>query len=117
MPKHPQEVFDEDDHMSRPPHFIDVQNKKLRILLFAAGPTRDYQFCRTLLSREAQAKRIELSVYLQSGAKLEGVDQDVPADGCWPTSRIAAGPDDPKDKFSSINQYDLIIAFDPDWRP
>ena len=53
---HEQEVFDEEWHVSRPPARVTVQNKKMRILLFAGGPTRDYQFVRTLLAREAQAE-------------------------------------------------------------
>jgi hypothetical protein len=115
VPKHAQEVLDEPDHVSRPPARVQVQSKKPRILLFAGGPTRDYQFLRTLLAREAQAKRIDLSVYLQSGARLDNVDQDVPPERLLTHFPHRRGPDDPRDRFSSINQYDVIVACDPDW--
>lgn len=115
VPVHKDEVFAEDFHVSRPPALVRVQNKKPKILLFAGGPTRDYQFTRTMLAREAQAKRIELSIYLQSGARIDAVDQDVPAERFLTHFPHRRGPDDPKDKFSSINQYDVIVALDPDW--
>ena len=54
-----------------------VNDSTLRVLLFASGPSRDYQFVRTLMAREVDAKRAKLSVYLQTAKGLEDVSQDV----------------------------------------
>ena len=49
------------------------------MLLFAGGPTREYQFLRTLLYREVTEKRLEMSILLQTG-RDDHVDQDVEAE-------------------------------------
>ena len=115
VPRHPRESFNEAWHKSDPPTRVLVQNRELRILLFAGGPTRDYQFVRDLFSREMQEKRVEMSVFLQTGPRGEGIDQGVPAERLLSHFPNKMGLDDPADKFSSLNMYDVIIAFDPDW--
>jgi RNA polymerase sigma factor (sigma-70 family) len=91
--------------------------KPLRVLLFADGPTREYQFLRSVFAKEADRKRMELSVLLQSGGR--GTVQDVPPDRLLkqfparldvPEKKEVAG-----DKSPNLAAYDVIIAFDPDW--
>ena len=78
-----------------------------RVLLFASGPTREYQFLRTLLLKESDPKRVEVSVHLQPppGRKeaRPGVIQDVPKERL-----LASFP-------ARLEVYDAIVAFDPDW--
>ncbi len=113
-PRHPREAFAKAEHVSDPPTRILIQKKKLRVLLFAGGPGRDYQFVRTLIYREVVEKRIEMSVFLQTGRDDSGdIDQDVERDRLLTRFPDAIGP--AKDKFMSLNDYDVIIAFDPDW--
>jgi hypothetical protein len=113
VPRHAREAFPKAEHVSDPATQVLVQKKKLRILLFASGPTRDYQFLRTVLFRESLEKRIELSVLLQSG-QADHVEQDVEKDRMLATfpDRLA---EDPANKYMSLSEYDLVIAMDPDW--
>lgn len=117
VPKHKQEIFLPAEHVSDP-ELVNVIKKPIRILLFASAPTRDYQFARTLFVREVDQKRAELSIFLQL-ARPEIV-QDVPAERLlrdFPSSiRDVEDPNEkPEDKFSNLMQYDVIVAFDPDW--
>ncbi|MGL6095144.1 MAG: hypothetical protein ACRC7O_04990, partial [Fimbriiglobus sp.] len=59
------EVFPDADHVS-PPRPFQVIDKPLRVLMLAAGPSREYQHLQTLLSREVRENRAELSVCLQT---------------------------------------------------
>jgi hypothetical protein len=119
-PRDKREVFAEKEHVS-PPRVVQVIDKPLRILMWASGPTREYQTLRTLLVRETQENRAELSIYLQNeGGQAGTIVQDVPPDRLltkFPTilntsDKVGDGPDG---KFYNLNAYDLIIAFDPDW--
>jgi uncharacterized membrane protein len=78
----------------------------LRVLLFASAPTREYQFLRSLLVRESEGKRVELSILLQPPPGQEprpGQVQDVPAERL-----LTSLPE-------RLDGYDVIVAFDPDW--
>lgn len=114
VPRHPREAFPKAEHVSDPPTQVLIQKKKLRVLLFAGGPNRDYQFLRTHLYREAVENRLELSVLLQTG-RQDHVEQDVDKERL-----LVAFPDrlaeDPASKYMSLSEYDVIIAIDPDWR-
>lgn len=117
VPRDRREIFAAREHTSEPAT-VNVVKRKLRLLLFAGGPTRDYQFARALFVREADRKRADLSIYLQS-ARPEVV-QDVPADRMlrhFPN--YLTSPDDPKQtpetRYYNLGQYDLVVAFDPDW--
>jgi hypothetical protein len=114
VPRHKNEAFPKDEHVSDPATYVLVQKRKLRALLFAGGPSRDYQFLRTLLYREVLEKRMDLAVFLQTG-RDDDVNQDV--EGEWLLRHFPdkLGPDSPLDKHSTLNEYDVIIAFDPDW--
>lgn len=114
------EVFADAEHVS-PARVVQVLDRPLRVLLFAGGATREYQTLRTLLVREVQQNRAELSVCLQSEAAREGhAVQDVPPERMltkFPTrlDLEAAATAKPEDKYYNLNEYDLIVAFDPDW--
>lgn len=77
--------------------------KPLRVLLFADGPTREYQFARRLFVNEQDKKRAEVSACLQSGDPTVPRFQDLPAD------RVL------REFPARLDAIDLIIAFDPDW--
>jgi hypothetical protein len=114
------EVYQEPDHVS-PPRTVQVIESPLRVLLWGSGPTREYQTLRTLLMREVQQNRAEMSIYLQTeGGQAGNIVQDVPPERLltrFPTRLDTAGKasDRPEDKYYNLNEYDLVIAFDPDW--
>ncbi len=115
--KDAREVFAAKEHVSDP-EFVNIIKKPLRVLLFAGGPSKEYQFLRTLLVREMDQKRVEVSIYLQ-GAKPDIV-QDVPNERLlrdFPNAiRDVNDPNEkPDDKFYNLMQYDVVLAFDPDW--
>jgi hypothetical protein len=69
-------------------------------LLFASAPSRDYQFICSQIFRD---KAMEVDVFLP-----------------WAQSGISQNADKILDKFPSsrneMAEYDVVIAFDPDWR-
>ncbi|MFO0844002.1 MAG: hypothetical protein U0797_16650 [Gemmataceae bacterium] len=96
---------------------MKVIKKPLRVLLLAAAANREYQFVRSLLLRETEKKRMELSILLQippgESVRRPGVVQDVP-----PERMLAAFPDTFRKKkdLYDLSSYDVIVAFDPDWK-
>ncbi len=78
---------------------IEIVDRKLRVLLFAGGPLRDYQFLRTLLYRDPS---ILVDVYLQSAEGNISQEADQILDH-FPDSREA------------LYTYDCIVALDPQW--
>ena len=113
VPRHPKEPFAEPFHKTEPIK-VQIQKRALRVLLFAATPTREYIFLRTILGREMAEKRMEMCICLQTGRE-EHVDQDVDPERMLTDFPNKLGPDDPGQKYMSLNDYDVIIAFDPDW--
>jgi len=113
-PRHAREAFAKPFHVSDPPTDMLLQKKKLRILLFAGTPSREYQFVRTLLNKEANEKRIELSVYLQTG-KEDNIEQEVEAERLLARFPNRIGPNEANEKHLSLTDYDVIISFDADW--
>jgi hypothetical protein len=79
---------------------MEIVERKNTVLLFAGGPTREYQFLRNQLKRDRDSV---VDVYLQT--ELEGISQD---------SRkiLDAFPS----TLAGLADYDTIVAFDPDWR-
>lgn len=77
----------------------EVVSRRLRVLLVAGGPMREYQFVRNLLYRD---KSVELDVWLQTGQS--GMSQD--ADRMLTEFPATA---------TELFEYDAIVAFDPDW--
>ncbi|MEY4790238.1 MAG: hypothetical protein RLZ61_2456, partial [Planctomycetota bacterium] len=121
VPRDKSEIALDKEH-KRGPVEMRVMDKPLRILLVASGPMRDYQFVRTLFVRETERKRAELSILLQNPpGKTErrpGVVQDIP-----PEKLLTRFPDlfdsttvDPNEKIYDLASYDVIVAFDPDWK-
>lgn len=114
------ELFPEPFHAS-PPRALQVIDKPIRVLLFAGGPSREYLTLLPLLVREVDAKRAELSVCLQTEGGREGTAvQSVPPERLlnkFPTrlDTTNKATDRPDDKYYNLNEYDLIVAFDPDW--
>jgi hypothetical protein len=119
VPRHKDEAFAKEFHENEIPTIVDVVDKKLRVLLFAAAANRDYQFVRTMFYRESLDKRVELSIFLQSAEDiLQDVDQDVKAQNLltrFPDSLKTLDKLDVKDHLYTLKSYDVIIAFDPDW--
>jgi hypothetical protein len=119
IPKHKLEAFADPEHV-RDRMGIQVIKKPLRVLLVASGPSREYQMVKNLLVREVQENRAELCVLLQNEAGEKGTAvQDVPPDRLltrFPTKLDTTSKNpDPKERFYNLNEYDLIVAFDPDW--
>jgi len=78
---------------------VVVVDRETRALLYAGGPSRDYRFLRNQLRRD---KSFVVDVLLETGTA--GISQD--ADEIlveFPTSA------------QQLSQYDVIVAFDPDW--
>ena len=118
VPRDPQEAFVAPFHITEPA-ILRVVKRPLRVLVFTSAATRDYQFLRSILVREMDKKRAEVSIYMQLppgvNERKGGIVQDVPAErllGQFPT-RLEAG--DKEDKLYALDQYDVIVAFDPDW--
>jgi len=78
---------------------IEVIDRKTRVLLLAGGPMRDYQFVRNLLHRD---KSVAVDILLQTGSPgLAQESDDVIFE--FPSTR------------EELFNYDVIVAFDPDW--
>jgi hypothetical protein len=119
VPREKRELFAEKEHRTEPAS-VQIIKKPLRILLVAGGPSKDYQFVRTLLVREKDAKRAELSVFLQNEGRDGRAVQDVDPErflSRFPTTlRVEDDPNEKlEDKFYNLAQYDLVVCFDPDW--
>jgi RNA polymerase sigma factor (sigma-70 family) len=93
-----------------------AKDRQLRVLLFAAGPSRDYQFLLNQLVRQAEDKEAELSVHLQTGDREFVSDGPVQVLDKFP-GRLSAGDKQKKaaDRPGNLAAYNLIIAADPDW--
>jgi hypothetical protein len=120
VPKAAKEIFVGKDHVSDSPATVQIIKKPLRVLLVASGPMKDYQFVRTLFVREKDAKRAELSVFLQSEGRDGRAVQDVEPErflNRFPaTLQVEDDPNEKQeDRYYNLARYDLIIAFDPDW--
>jgi hypothetical protein len=120
VPKARGEAFTGKEHVSDIPASVHIVDKPLRVLLFAGGPGKDYQFCRRLFLNEVIKKRAEMSVCLQVTDQKGDRAQDVPPERLlkqFPHYRNlkADATDKAEDRYYNLAQYDLIIAFDPDW--
>jgi hypothetical protein len=119
VPKDRRELFAGKEHVSDAAT-VSIIKKPLRILLVAGGPMKDYQFVRTLFVREKDAKRAELSIFLQNEGRDGRSVQDVEPDRLlnrFPTTlKVEDDPTEkPDDKYYNLARYDVIVAFDPDW--
>lgn len=80
---------------------VSIVDRKLRALLFAGGPSREYQFLRNQLQRD---KNVTLDVLLQSAGAGAAQDADTVLTE-FPNTR------------ETLFEYDVIVAIDPDWSP
>jgi hypothetical protein len=81
---------------------IRVTDRKTKVLLFAGGPMRDYVFLKNMLFRH---KAIEVDVLLQTADPGTPVSQE--------SNKLLF--EFPKSR-EELFPYDVIVAFDPDWR-
>lgn len=89
--------FNEEDNQTTVA--VNVSDKPTRVLLVAGGPMRDYQFVRNLLFRH---KSVDVDVLLQTAGA--GTSQESNAMlAAFPATR------------EQLYEYDVVIAFDPDW--
>jgi RNA polymerase sigma factor (sigma-70 family) len=88
-------------------------NAPRRILLAGSAATRDFQFLRALLEREAEKRRVRLTTHLQTvgGRAAPGVLTRFP-DRLRPVGYPGTKE---HDEPYNLNEYDLIVAFDLDW--
>lgn len=93
------ELSSDDNHRRR---LINVTERKLKVLLLAGGPMRDYRFVRNMLFRHPG---IEIDVLLQTAEPGDAISQD--ADRV-----LQQFPEAREELFA----YDVIIGFDPDWQ-
>lgn len=78
---------------------VTALDRPVRVLLFAGGPMRDYQFVRNLFFRH---KSFDVDVLLQTAGP--GTSQES-------NRLLPVFPERREDLF----QYDVLLAFDPDW--
>ncbi len=98
------------DNVSETPAVVKVIDRKPSVLLLAHVATRDYQFLRTMLIREQD--KFELTIHLQT--VQDGVVQDVD-----PKRLLPNFPNNLRDRDGdpmNLGNYDVVVAFDPDWR-
>ncbi len=79
---------------------VEIVKNKTRVFMIAGGPTREYRFLRNQLHRDPE---FILDVFLQTA--VEGASQES-------NEMVFEFPEDRK----TLDQYDCIVAFDPDWR-
>ena len=115
-PRVPGERFADKEHKGEPV-VVKIEKKPLRVLLFASGPTRDYQFLLNQMIRD----KADMSVFLQneggSTGKIAVVDDPERLLNHFP-NRLRVDEDaaaKAEDKWYNLAKYDVIIAFDPDW--
>ena len=82
---------------------IEVSDRRIRVLLISSGPMRDYQFVRNTVFRHSG---IESDVWLQTVTE-EGAEF-VTQEARRTLTRFPATE-------AALFEYDVIVAFDPDW--
>lgn len=82
---------------------VNLNDRKMRILLIAGGPAREYRFVRNLLYRHPA---LLVDVWLQSvdAASFARVSQES-------DQMLTEFPGD----LGALDEYDVIVGFDPDW--
>lgn len=112
------EAFPDEFH-TRERAGIQVIQKKIRVLVVAGAPGREFQFLRTFLTREVLENRATVTLFVQNEAGTTGQLTPNPTEdviGKFPNRLDLTGKViDPKEKPYNLNEYDVIVAFDPDW--
>ncbi|MBP3693580.1 MAG: hypothetical protein J6J31_03970 [Thermoguttaceae bacterium] len=95
---------------------VDVMERKTRILIFAGGPMREYQFIAASLFRD---KSIETDVLLQSALPPESAMPKNAEEETALRNQIQQDADRVLLRFPQTREelfaYDGIVAVDPDW--
>jgi hypothetical protein len=79
---------------------VEVVDRVTQVLLMAGGPSREYQFMRNVLGRDGS-----FAVDVILGTASKGISQDARA-------ILATFPESAEE----LDAYDVIVAFDFDWR-
>ncbi len=82
---------------------IEVTDRRMKVLVISSGPMRDYQFVRNALFRHSG---VESDVWLQSVT-----DENVGMVSQEAKNLLTKFPTTEAELF----EYDVIVAFDPDW--
>jgi hypothetical protein len=90
---------DHNDRDNQRSAIVEVVERESRVLLLAGGPSREFQFVRNMLFRDADTYS---AVLLQSSNDAAAQEAD---------AVLTEFPRNPDELFS----YDCIVAFDPDW--
>ncbi|HBT76981.1 MAG TPA: hypothetical protein DEB39_08655 [Planctomycetaceae bacterium] len=92
----PQDKIDVDDRVETE---IEIVDRKDRVLLYAGGPLRDYQF---LLAQIFRDKSMQVDAYIP-----------------WTSGGVSQSADTILDFFpknlAEMAKYDCVVAFDPNW--
>jgi hypothetical protein len=113
---------------------IQVTPKKVRVLAICSAPTKEFHFFRTFMNREVAENRATFAILLQNEAGRTGNFTANAGEKLllrWPLKLDVSGKSeapkaDPKGgdakadpnldpKPYNLNEYDVIVAFDPDW--
>ncbi|MBQ19048.1 MAG: hypothetical protein CMJ65_18225 [Planctomycetaceae bacterium] len=97
----PEAVSELSDDDNRRRRLVNVTERKLKVLLLAGGPMRDYRFVRNMLFRHPG---IEVDVLLQSADPGDAISQEA-------DHLLQEFPETREDLFT----YDVIVGFDPNW--
>lgn len=96
---------------------VDVMERKTRLLIFAGGPMREYQFLATVLRRD---KTIETDVLLQSALPPSGSVPTNPEEEKKWKARIQQDADRVLLRFPATREelfaYDGIVSVDANWK-
>lgn len=107
--------------VTRGPARLKVIRRPLRLLFVAGAAGREYQFLRTLFSRETEKKRALLSILLQlppgASTRRANIVQDVPKERLLENFPVRFTPaaDETRDDPTDLASFDSIVMFDPDW--
>lgn len=107
--------------VTRGPARLKVVRRPLRVLFVAGAAGREYQFLRTLFSRETEKKRALLSILLQlppgAATRRANIVQDVPKERLLESfpARFTPAGDESRDDPTDLASFDSIVMFDPDW--
>src|SRR5262249_49131041 len=86
----------------------------LRVLIFAGAPNREYQFVRALFKPEVMKGRMQVAFFIQTGFETE-LDPDTERKWCRERFPDAREPVKKGKQGYVLFDYDVVIAFDPDW--
>ncbi|MBM81741.1 MAG: hypothetical protein CMJ78_14270 [Planctomycetaceae bacterium] len=92
------ELRDDDNERSKT---INIVERKMKVLLVAGGPMRDFRFVRNMLFRH---NGVEVDVWLQSAEAGAAISQDA--------NKVLQ--QFPRNR-AELYEYDVILAFDSDW--